>query len=121
VIFALRGESMSRGLGRLERLILEKSSVQPLGLLCEDLAADAATSRKAMARALHSFVRKFPHYALKGGIGRHHRLVLYDPADNLSERLASLSVKSRDAITKEQVLQSLEGNRAYKIPPSGKP
>jgi hypothetical protein len=103
---------MSRGLGRLERLILQKSSERPVCLLCKNLATDAVTSRKAMARALHSFVRKFPNYALQGGLGRHHPLVLYDPADQVSERWASLSVKRRDPVTEEEVLQSFEQQRA---------
>jgi hypothetical protein len=42
-------ELMSRGLGRLERLILQKAAEQPVCLLCKNLASDAATSRKAMA------------------------------------------------------------------------
>jgi hypothetical protein len=102
---------MSRGLGRLERLILEKAAEQPVCLLCKNLASDAATSRKAMARALHSFVRKFPHYALQGGVGRHHALILYDPADLVSERWASLSASSRHPVTKEQALRSIEPNQ----------
>ena len=104
-------QRMSRGLGRLERLILQRASDRPVCLLCKTLAADAATSRKAMARALHSFVRKFPHYALRGGLGRHHLLVLYDPADELSERWASLSANSRHPVSKEQAMQSFERNR----------
>jgi hypothetical protein len=103
-----RDNSMSRGLGRLERLILQKSSQRPVCLLCKNLASDAATSRKAMARALHSFVRKFPHYALRGGLGRHHPLVLYDPTDELSERLASMSSKRRDPISMEKAVRSID-------------
>jgi hypothetical protein len=99
---------MSRGLGRLERLILQRAMERPVCLLCKNLAADAETSRKAMARALHSFVRKFPRYALQGGLGRHHALVLYDPGDELSARWASLSVNSRDPVTVEQALRSFE-------------
>jgi hypothetical protein len=36
--------------------------------------------RKAVARAMHSFVRKFPQFALLGGHGR-KRLYLYDTTD----------------------------------------
>jgi hypothetical protein len=99
---------MSKGLGRLERVILQKASERPVCLLCKNLAAEALTSRKAMARALHSFVRKFPRYALRGGRGRHHFLVLYDPADILSEQWAYLSEGSRHPVTKEQALRSFD-------------
>ncbi len=99
---------MSRGLGRLERLILQRAMERPVCLLCKDLAADAATSCKAMSRAFHSFLRKFPRYALQGGLGRHHALVLYDPADEVSVRWASMSVNSREPVTIEQALRSFE-------------
>jgi hypothetical protein len=39
--------------------------------------------RKSMIRALHSFVRKFPQYALMGGTGR-KSLLLYEPGDPVS-------------------------------------
>jgi hypothetical protein len=106
------GKRMSRGLGRLERLILQKASEQPVCLLCKNLADDAATSRKAMARALHSFVRKYPHYALQGGTGRHRALILFDPTDRLSVRWASLSGNSRFPVTKEQLMQSVERHQS---------
>jgi len=69
---------MCKGLGRLERFIHSRLIEQPVCLYCKTLAADAISSRKSMARAMHSFVRKFPRYALRGGRGRHHDLVLYD-------------------------------------------
>jgi hypothetical protein len=97
---------MSRGLGRLERLILERASDGPVCLLCKTLAEDAGTSRKSMARALHSIARKYPRFALQGGLGRHHPLVLYDPSDIFSVRWASLAANSKRTVTKDDVLLS---------------
>jgi len=68
---------MCKGLGRLEQSILKKTSGRPLWLTCGALAADAKVSRKSMARAMHSFVRKYPRFAVKGGNGRTHYLVLF--------------------------------------------
>ena len=81
---------MCRGLGRLERSIFCKTSKQPVWLTCAALAEDAGVSRKSMARAMRSFVRKHPGYALRGGIGRSHHLILYElsgsPSDVATQR-----------------------------------
>jgi hypothetical protein len=113
---------MSRGLGRIERWIAEKieqhrnrrrhgSRFPPSVLvssshlaycyldeatLCDDKSPwlTTAAQRKAVVRAMHSFVRKFPQYALMGGQGR-KELYLYEPADPLSTVWAELHVHNR--------------------------
>jgi hypothetical protein len=107
---------MSRGLGQLERFILDEVNRTSEGervpahgqavmlAQCfyqpEDWHSNGAlvdykqtgqmrtfepstAQRKAMVRALHSFVRKFPQYALMGGKGR-KTLLLYEPGDPVS-------------------------------------
>src|SRR5262245_38933290 len=76
---------MCKGLGRLERSILKRTSERPIWLTCRALAEGAGVSRKSMARAMHSFVRKHPRFALQGGIGRTHPLVLYEPQRHYCE------------------------------------
>ena len=71
---------MCKGLGRLERFIADRTLQQPVWVSCGALAEDAGTSRKSMARAKHSFVRKNPRYAVQGGVGRTHPLILFEPA-----------------------------------------
>ena len=70
---------MCKGLGRLERFIFNRTLQQPVWLRCGALAKDAGVSGKSMARAMHSFTRKFPRFAVQGGIGRTHHLFLYEP------------------------------------------
>ena len=90
---------MSRGLGRIERAILaviEREAEEGFGLmLCaEDLAQEIYRSKAlptraqviSVLRAMHSFTRKFPQYALAGGKGR-ERLWLYDRSDPRSVAL----------------------------------
>jgi hypothetical protein len=109
--------SMSRGPGRIERAILDQiesdkapdrygqsgvvlisswdlayiyqppSSVDPSGSWLPKDATPA--QRKAVIRAMHSFVRKLPQYAIGGGKGR-GRLFLYEPGDPLSAILLRL-------------------------------
>jgi hypothetical protein len=55
------------------------------------------TQRAAACRAMRSFVRKFPQYALTGGKGR-KGLLLYEPADRLGAIWASLYVERRRAV-----------------------
>jgi hypothetical protein len=98
---------MSKGLGRLERFLLQRVSVKPVCLRSAELAADAVTTRQAMARALHSFVRKFPEYAINGGSGR-HALVLYEPADKISRQWAM----SWRCSNKQSVLNSVHSHSA---------
>jgi hypothetical protein len=105
---------MSRGLGQIERLILDEiaESREPsyggeLGTVLinsHTLSLDhrlpgyqsdrnwqaPRARRQAVVRALHSFVRKFPRYALIGGQGR-RCLYLYDTTDPLSVFWARLS------------------------------
>jgi hypothetical protein len=90
---------MSRGLGRIERYILsevEMAADPDMGpgtvlLNSAGLAQGwkdvevAEAQRKAVTRAMHSFVRKHPRYALAGGKGR-GRLFLYEPGDPLSAK-----------------------------------
>lgn len=104
---------MSRGLGVIERRILaqieEHQQNRELGSVLLNswtLAYDhrlpgyrpvwdfepSWARRKAVVRAMHSFVRKYPQYALMGGQGR-RLLYLYEPADPLSTRWAQLSVE----------------------------
>jgi hypothetical protein len=102
---------MSRGLGRLERVILwyteqaqaAKGDRRPSPLLLDSqrlthrcFKADPGTpaQRKAVSRAMHSFVRKFPQYALTGGRGR-SPLSLFEPGDPLSAERAKLSRLSK--------------------------
>ena len=112
---------MSKGLGRIERIILRRiletkarPEDQPQQILITSwqLSNDlrprdvpyqwgwgpTLSMRKAVVRAMHSFCRKFPEYALIGGQGR-KELILYEPADPLSVRWAQLSVASREPIS----------------------
>ena len=126
---------MSRGLGRIERIILnaiedpvhqwgpggyERMVLEKQGtplprsknfggmnldswsLALDDfhpLPSDLPTGgwepsrqqRQATTRAMRSFVRKHPQYALMGGRGR-IKLVIYEPADPLSTLRAKESV-----------------------------
>lgn len=59
----------------------------------EPYRALTLAQRKAIVRAMHSFVRKFPQYALIGGKGREAVLWLYEPGDPLSKIWAELTVK----------------------------
>jgi hypothetical protein len=109
---------MSRGLGRIERAILAeiekgrtpKGVGEPLGahvssgqlfFACYPEARPAGgwhwpepteAQRKAVWRAMHAIVRKFPQYALMGGKGQ-TPLWLYEPADPFSTLWAELAVK----------------------------
>jgi hypothetical protein len=99
-------KAMSKGLGRLERFILQRVSAKPVCLRTAELAGEAMTTRQAMARALHSFVRKFPEYAINGGSGR-HALVLYEPADKTSRQWAmSWRCSDRKNVLMEHPAQS---------------
>jgi hypothetical protein len=104
---------MSRGLGRIERTILAhivdveaRRSVDPQSavhlhsweLLCGLYPSANYTftpaQRKAVIRALHSFVRKHQRFALAGGQGR-KMLYLYEPDDPISTMWAKLSLAYR--------------------------
>jgi hypothetical protein len=63
-------------------------------------------------RAMHSFVRKYPRYALLGGQGQ-KLLFLYDTTDTRSVRWAQASVLSKWSVplrSVNRVLKSLEKN-----------
>jgi hypothetical protein len=62
--------------------------------------------RKAVARAMHSFVRKHQQYALAGGLG-HKSLYLYDTADPVSVMWAKLSVKHRRFVSQSEAKKAL--------------
>jgi hypothetical protein len=109
---------MSRGLGRIERAILAEieNGRTPRGAgqahgahvssghlfyACYPEMRPAGgwrwpepteAQRKAIWRAMHAIVRKFPQYALMGGKGR-TPLWLYEPADPFSTLWAELVVK----------------------------
>jgi len=53
--------------------------------------------RKAVARAMHSFVHKFPQFALLGGQGR-KKLYLYDTTDPDSVLWAQMTLASKDHV-----------------------
>ena len=56
----------------------------------------------AVSRAMNSFVRKFPQFALMGGQGR-KRLYLYDTTNPESIAWAKASVKSRKMVARCEV------------------
>ena len=57
-----------------------------------------AAQRKALNRAMHSFVRKYPQFALAGGKGR-KRLYLYEPSDPVSATWMKMQLESRSLVT----------------------
>jgi hypothetical protein len=101
---------MSRGLGYIERIIASEVETAkatdtpvcetPWELACRCFSEPewewrpTIGQRKAVRRALHSFVRKFPQYALMGGRGR-KSLFLYDTADADSVAWATAQVNNR--------------------------
>lgn len=117
---------MSKGLGHWERKIL--AAVEAIGLDGDRVHAAVTVrditrawelsptnaERKAAIRAMHSFVRKFPQYALMGGSGR-KPLMLYDRNDPISTRHAELVVAKRgrnsNFVSFGEAANSLTGNR----------
>jgi hypothetical protein len=115
-------------LGRIERIIYaevnqrdprtgEKRTVHvhSWGLSCDHTLpghqcgwewTPSRSRRKAVVRAMHSFVRKFPAYALTGGKGR-GILYLYEVADPLSAFWARLSV-ARGFVSRFEAQQLME-------------
>jgi hypothetical protein len=57
--------------------------------------------RKAVVRAMRSFVGKHPRYALTGGQGR-RQLRMFDTADPLSVRVASGSPYTKETLQMER-------------------
>jgi hypothetical protein len=139
---------LSRGPGRIERAILDQiksdkapdrygrsgvvlisswdlayiyqppSSVDPSGSWHAKNATPA--QRKAVIRAMHSFVRKFPQYAIGGGKGR-GRLFLYEPGDPLSatwvRRLERTRASAFPYVTLATLIGKGRGRRKPKPPP----
>ena len=124
---------MSRGLGRIERMIAAKiasDAAYPIAFhLNSGQLATAVyrpkysgagpgnpgslwgwkptpAQRVAASRAMHSFVRKHQQYALAGGQGR-KRLYLYDTADPVSVMWAKLSVERRGFVCQSDARKAL--------------
>jgi hypothetical protein len=102
-------------IGRIERRILELvegaasdvvNSAQDVCLSADDIARDVyrcwperhptRAEYVSVYRAMHSFVRKFPQYALIGGKGR-TPLYLYEPDNPRSARTAAEWTERRRA------------------------
>jgi hypothetical protein len=112
--------AMSRGLGHIERAILDaiekdKERDEPMPahvnswtMTCEVFQdgtwtfSPSIAHRKAVVRAMHSFVRKFPQYALTGGKGR-KLLYLYEIDDPVSAAWARMSVARRGFVSLGEV------------------
>jgi hypothetical protein len=131
-------DDMSRGPGRIERAIFERIwkaatggslgepmpvRVRPWDVLldlyrpADDYAhrwnPNQATpaQRKAVVRAMHSFVRKHPGYALTGGKGR-KELILYEISDPESVMWARLTVERRGFVSLVDVRAALKDSDA---------
>jgi hypothetical protein len=116
---------MSRGLGRIERVIaaeIASDAAYPMAVHLSSGRLAIAVYRpqddfggtgrctlaqgKAVSRAMHSFVRKHQQYALAGGRGR-KSLYLYDIADPVSVMWAKLSVKHRRSVPQSEAREAL--------------
>ena len=114
---------MSRGLGKIERAILDNITIggpssvliHSWGLLCDHNCFrrpafwnfEPTTGEcKAVTRAMRSFVRKFPQYALTGGKER-KMLYLYEPADPISAMWAKLSVERPKFVSRSEAMAAL--------------
>ena len=114
---------MSLGLGRVERWIAEdieadkKAPHGPRPVLVSSWSlafnyqdyrnyqsgwTPSRAQRKAVVRAMHSFVRKHPQYALTAWRGR-KGLFLYEPADPVSAMWARLSLECRQFVPLSEV------------------
>src|SRR5262245_31847446 len=126
---------MSKGLGRLERFIeVEIDITKGRKNLSVHLRSSALTfdafrpadyyrgprdddgnliwqpsraNQKAVLRAMHSFVRKFPQYGLMGGKGR-KSLYLYEKADPISVMWAGLSVANKGFVSQGDAKKALQ-------------
>lgn len=109
---------MSRGLGRIERAILDQiertkqyaaqhGDEFPVHITAHGLAhacfgpsphvwgwTPQRTHIKACTRAMHSIVRKFPQYAVTGRRSR-RRVILYEAADPLGVLWAQMNMEAR--------------------------
>jgi hypothetical protein len=116
---------VSRGLGRIERVI----AAEIAGAAGHRMAVHLSSGQLAIAvyrpkddfggtgrctlaqgtaisRAMHSFVRKHQQYALAGGRGR-KSLYLYETADPVSVMWAKLSVKHRRFVPQSEAREAL--------------
>jgi hypothetical protein len=113
----------SKGLGRVERWIAEEIArdkearqgkpgsvlVSSWTLVCHYQNYDhydwdwkpSEAQRKAILRAMLSYVRKHPQYALVGGQGR-KLLFLYEPGDPVSAMWAQLCMKRRKLASRSE-------------------
>ncbi len=122
---------MSRGLGRIERAILASieatynSRCNTIRESSWSVASDVfepprgwqsgsweptAAQRKATTRAMRSFVRKHPRYALMGGQGRKH-LWLYEPGDPVSAMWVKMTVEQRKFVSRSEATIALRRAR----------
>jgi hypothetical protein len=70
-------------------------------------------------RAMHSFVRKFPQFALMGGQGR-KRLILYDTTDPESIAWATVSMNNKEPIARyDPSVQTLLKTMLHRKPVHG--
>jgi hypothetical protein len=127
---------LSRGLGRIERRIvaqieqcrrggpddLKVVQVHSWEIAHYEYATNYSldwepthAQRVAVARAMRSFVRKFPQHGLIGGKG-HKMLYLYDRDDPLSVRWAEYSVSSRKVVSASDARKSLERDAQERVP-----
>jgi hypothetical protein len=67
----------------------------------------SAPQRQAILRGMHSFVRKYPNFALAGCQGR-RGLYLYEPGDPLSALWAKMNVESRTVVPRSKAQIALE-------------
>ena len=118
---------MSRGLGKIERAILDditiggSSSVliHSWGLVCHHNCfrrpanwnfEPTTAEREAVTRAMRSFVRKFPQYALTGG-KEGKMLYLYEPADPTSAIWAKLSAERPKFVSRSEAMAAFTDAR----------
>jgi hypothetical protein len=122
---------MSRGLRRIERVIVAKIAGDAGHRMAVHLSSGqlaiavyrpkddfSGTGRctlaqgKAVSRAMRSFVRKHQQYALAGDQGR-KSLYLYDTADPVNVMWAKLSVKHRHHVPQLEAQEALSAARPY--------
>jgi hypothetical protein len=116
---------MSRGLGRIERVIAAEIAGDARHRMAVHLGSgrlalavyrpkdefggtgsSTLAQCKAVSCAMHSFVRKHQQYALAGGRGR-KSLYLYDTADPVSVMWAKLSVEHRRFVPQSEAREAL--------------
>jgi hypothetical protein len=114
---------VSKGLGRIERAIFSMVEARADGVLLHSWEVTCAVygtsdadrkpspaQRNAVSRAMRSFVRRFPQYALSGWRSR-KRLYLYEPGDPLSAMWAKLQMETRREVSREEARRALNAVR----------